>query len=96
MIIDEETTTTVPVEELVAIGTVSDVAVMIASGLEVAEGRMLLSGFVKSAEVALAMMLDSTEAIDETTSVTEAEDKVESTLDSTESIDDKIDVTSVG
>lgn len=93
---DEETTVMVPVEELVAEGSVSDVAVMMMSELDVAEARMLLSVLVKSTDVALAMMLDSTDTTDDKTSVAEAEDRVESTLDSTEKMDDKIDVTSVG
>jgi len=96
VIMDEETTVIVPVEEPVAVALGSDVAVMVVSELDVAEGKMVISVLVESAEVALAMMLDSTEATDEMTSVAEAEDRVESTLDSTESIDDKIDVTSVG
>jgi len=94
--IDEETTIIVPVEELVADGSVSDVAVMMISELDVAEGRMLPSVLVESTDVALAMMLDSTEATDDKTSVAEAEDNVESTLGSTERMDDRIDVTAVG
>ena len=93
---DEETTMTVPVEELVAVGNGSDVAVIIGAELEVADGKTFVFVVVDTADVTLSMMLDSTDTTDETTSVAEAEDKMGSTLDSTESIDDRTDVMSVG
>lgn len=93
--IEDETTMTVPVEELVVVGRDADPDVVVVE-LDDAEIETLLSVAESSPEVAEAIALDTSEATDDARAfVAVADVRVERMLDSTEATDDKTEVTSV-
>ena len=92
MTADDDTTTIVPVDEAIDAGVETTDGVAEARMDEI-EGRTLVSVTIP---VALEMMLDSRDEIEEITPVADTDESVERMLDSTDRIDDSIDGTAVG
>jgi len=88
----DEPTTIVPVDEAVDAGVETTEGVAEAR-MEVMDGRMPVS---VTSPVALEMMLDSTDEIEEMTPVADTAESVGRMLDSTDRIDDSIDGTADG